>query len=59
MNTGAIVYGGLMALLAIIGLFIAAKSHDGALEIAGFLFFAFGVWQNFVLIARHAGQKAH
>ena len=55
MNTGAFVYGALMAVLAIIGLFLAAKAHDSALEIAGFLFFAFGVLQHFALIKKHAG----
>jgi hypothetical protein len=47
---GAAIYGAVMGLLAILGLFVAARAHDGAIHLAGFLLFLFGVINIFALI---------
>jgi|GEM_PF-3630265 len=47
---GAAIYGGVMGLLAILGLFIAAGAHDSAIHLAGWLLFLFGLVNIFVLI---------
>jgi hypothetical protein len=44
--------GCLMALLALLGLTMAAKAGDEGMFVAGMLFFLFGVGYNFWLIAR-------
>ena len=56
MKTGHIVYMGLMIIVALLGLALAAKAHDSALMIAGFLLFGFGVLQNFIVITKTTGQ---
>ncbi|MCL6608051.1 MAG: hypothetical protein K6T74_08170 [Geminicoccaceae bacterium] len=47
---GHAIYGAVMGLLAILGLFIAAGARDGAIHVAGWMLFLFGVINIFVLI---------
>ena len=56
MKTGHIVYMGLMIVLALLGLALAAKAQDSALMIAGFLLFGFGVLQNVLVIVKSTGR---
>lgn len=44
------IYGAVMGLLAIFGLFLAAGARDGAIHLAGLLLFLFGVINVFALI---------
>ena len=44
------IYGALMGLLAILGLFLATGARDGAIHLAGWLLFLFGLVNIFVLI---------
>ncbi len=46
----AAIYGVVMGFLAILGLFLASGAEDGAIHLAGFLLFLFGVVNIFVLI---------
>ncbi|QJE72713.1 hypothetical protein HHL28_06050 [Aerophototrophica crusticola] len=46
------VLGVVGAIIAIIGLFLAAGTHEDGLLFGGLLFFLFGVLLNFWLIAR-------
>lgn len=46
----AAIYGVVMGLLAILGLFLASGAKDAAIHLAGFLLFLFGVVNVFVLI---------
>lgn len=47
---GYAIYGAVMGLLAILGLFIAAGARDGAIHLAGLLLFLFGVINVFAII---------
>jgi hypothetical protein len=47
---GYAIYGAVMGLLAILGLFLAAGARDGAIHLAGWLLFLFGVINVFALI---------
>jgi len=58
-DTGAWVLGGVMALLAIVGLFLAANARDEVFYLTGLLLFLFGVLFDFALIGRHAGRQKH
>lgn len=49
-DMGYAIYGAVMGLLAILGLFIAAGARDGAIHLAGLLLFLFGVINVFVII---------
>jgi len=49
--------GAVMALVALLGLFMAAHAEDGVFQFAGFLFLLFGVAFDFVLIARNTGHR--
>ncbi len=51
----AAIYGALMGAVAILGLFLAAGAHDGAIHAAGLLLFLFGLATIFVLIHRLTG----
>jgi hypothetical protein len=52
MKAGDIIYMGLMIVIALVGLALAAKAHDSTIHVAGLLIFGFGVLQNFLMIAR-------
>mgnify|MGYP000526492068 CR=1 FL=1 len=56
---GEWIFGVVMALLSIVGLFMASRAHDAVLESAGFLLTAFGLAFIFWLIARNTGHPAH
>ena len=56
---GEWIFGVVMALLSMIGLFMASRAHDGVLEWAGYLLTAFGLAFVFWLIARNTGHPAH
>lgn len=51
----AAIYGALMGALAILGLFLAAGAHDGAIHLAGLLLFLFGLATIFALIHQLTG----
>ncbi len=46
------IYGALMGLLSILGLFLAAGARDGAIHLSGWLLFLFGLVNIFVLIRK-------
>lgn len=46
----AAIYGLVLGILAILGLFLAAHARDGAMHLAGLLLFLFGVVNIFALI---------
>ncbi len=52
---GKWVFGGLMGLLALIGLFMASRAADGAFYWTGLAFFLFGVLVIFGLIGKAYG----
>ncbi len=47
---GAAIYGVVMGILALVGLFLASGAHDPAIHLAGLLLFLFGVVNIFALI---------
>jgi hypothetical protein len=53
---GTWIFGVAMALLSIIGLFIASRAHDQMLSVAGFLLTGFGLAFIFWLIAKNTGH---
>ncbi len=53
---GHIVLGAAMTVLALLGLFLASRTHEGALHYAGLALFALGVAVDFWLIARNTGH---
>jgi hypothetical protein len=53
---GPWVLGGVMALLSLLGLFLASAAQDGVLYGTGLAFFAFGAFFIFGLIYRHVGR---
>ena len=55
--TGRWVFGTVMGLLSLIGLFVASKSTDGTMYYVGLLFFIFGVMFIFALIGKSVGVK--
>ena len=50
------VFGVVMALLSMVGLFIASRAHDQMLSVVGFLLVAFGLAFIFWLIAKNTGH---
>ena len=54
---GNYVFGGVMALLALLGLFMAAGAHDPFFRFSGFLIFGFGVFFIFGLIHHTVGNE--
>ena len=50
--------GAVVTLLGLLGLFLASRSHDGAMYLFGLLLFAFAILFTFYLIHR-SGEKAH
>jgi len=58
MTLGTWLTGIVMALIALAGLFMAARAEDAVFQFGGFLFFLFGVLFEFVLIARNTGHHA-
>jgi hypothetical protein len=53
---GTWIFGVVMALLSMMGLFIASRAHDGMLSVVGFLLTAFGLAFIFWLIAKNTGH---
>jgi energy-coupling factor transporter transmembrane protein EcfT len=53
---GTWIFGVVMALFSLFGLFIASRAHDQMLSTVGFLFMAFGLAFIFWLIARNTGH---
>lgn len=53
---GSWIFGIVMALLSMIGLFIASRAHDHMLSAVGFLLVAFGLAFIFWLIAKNTGH---
>ena len=53
---GQWVFGAVMGVLSLFGLFLASRAHDQMLFVAGFLVFLFGVGFIFWLIAKNTGH---
>jgi Na+-translocating ferredoxin:NAD+ oxidoreductase RnfD subunit len=53
---GTWVFGAVMGVLSLVGLFVASRAHDQALYWAGLVVFAAGVAVIFWLIAKHTGH---
>lgn len=53
---GTWIFGVVMALLSMVGLFIASRAHDAMMSTVGFLLVAFGLAFIFWLIAKHTGH---
>jgi len=53
---GSWIFGVAMALLSLIGLFIASRAHDQMLSTVGFLLVSFGLAFIFWLIAKNTGH---
>ena len=53
---GQYVFGAAMGLLALVGLLLASRAHDGMFYFAGLLLFALGIGFNYWLIARNTGH---
>ncbi len=52
------IYGIVLGLLSLVGLFLASRAHDPMLYTVGLLFFAFGVAFIFGLIIKHTGHPS-
>lgn len=57
-KTGYWIMGAIMVVLALIGLFMAAKAEDAVFQFGGWIFFGFGVIYVFTLINRLTGPQA-
>lgn len=57
-KTGYWIMGAIMVVVALIGLFMAAKAEDAVFHFGGWIFFAFGVFYVFVMINRLTGHQA-
>ena len=55
---GTWVLGGVMGLLALVGLIMASGAADGMFYFTGLLFFLFGVLFIFFLIGRNVGRPS-
>jgi hypothetical protein len=55
---GSWIFGVAMAMLSMVGLFIASRAHDQMLSTVGFLLVAFGLGFVFWLIAKNTGHPA-
>lgn len=53
---GQWIFGAIMGLLSLLGLFLASRSHDQTFYAVGLLFFLFGLGFIFWLIARNTGH---
>jgi hypothetical protein len=53
---GQWIFGAIMGVLSLLGLFLASRAHDQMLYVVGLLFFAFGLGFIFWLIARNTGH---
>jgi hypothetical protein len=53
------ILGAIMVVIALVGLFMAAKAADTVFQFGGFLFFLFGVGYCLALIAKSTGNTAH
>jgi uncharacterized membrane protein len=53
---GTWIFGVVMAVLSMAGLFIASRAHDAMLSAVGFLLVAFGLAFIFWLIAKNTGH---
>jgi uncharacterized membrane protein len=53
---GTWIFGVIMGLLSLFGLFLASRAHDQMLYLAGLFLFLFGIAFIFALIARHTGH---
>jgi hypothetical protein len=51
-----LIFGALMGVLSLLGLFVASRAHDPMIYAVGFLLFAFGIAFIFSLIAKHTGH---
>lgn len=58
MSTSSIFTVAGMAILAILGLFIASRAVDAGMQVFGFVLVAFGVLKTFWLIDRHFDRRA-
>ena len=58
-QVGPWIMGTLLALLSLVGLFMAAYARDDVFHIGGLLIFAFGVLFIFRLIGRYTGRPSH
>ncbi len=56
---GKWIFGAVMALIALIGLFMASRATDATLYWTGLAFFLFGVLTIFALIARSYEPPRH
>ena len=56
---GTWIFGVIMAILSMVGLFVASRAHDQMLVLTGFLLVGFGLAFIFWLIARNTGHPAH
>ena len=56
---GTWIFGVIMAILSMVGLFIASRAHDQMLVLTGFLLVGFGLAFIFWLIAKNTGQHDH
>ena len=54
---GTWIFGIVMALISIIGLFLASRAHEQMMSTAGFALVAFGLGFIFWLIAKNTGQQ--
>lgn len=53
---GQWIFGAVMALLSLLGLFIASRAHDPIFYAVGLVIFAFGLAFIFWLIAKNTGH---
>jgi hypothetical protein len=54
---GTWIFGIVMALISIIGLFLASRAHEQMMSTVGFALAAFGLGFIFWLIAKNTGQQ--
>ncbi len=52
------IYGVILAVLALVGLFMASRAHDAMIYTIGLLLFGFALAFIFGLIARHTGHAS-
>jgi len=52
------IYGVIMAVLSMAGLFMASRAHDSMIYAVGLLLFAFGVAFIFGLIVKYTGHPS-
>jgi len=57
MNIGKFIGGGLLAVIGLIGLFVSARTHDGAFSLFGQLLFVFAILIVFRFITLATAPK--